>query len=99
VELERLLDSQPGAKLVWLRAGSGLRRRSDRAHIAGLTKRLGQPVIEEPPSARAASGLIGVEPHDHVVRVGEGWISSPEPLARLLAPLAQALGIGQPSDG
>lgn len=97
--LEQLLDGQPGAKLVWLRGASALRRRGDRAHIAGLTKRLGLPLIEEPPHARAAQGLLGVDPHDHVVRVGRGWISAPEPLARLLAPLAVALGVGQTPDG
>ncbi len=95
--LERLLDGQPGAKLVWLRRGSGLRRRGDRAHIAGLTKRIGLPVIEEPPSARATPGMLGVDPHDHVVRVDREWISAPEPLARLLQPLAAALGLGETS--
>lgn len=98
-ELGRLLDAQPGAKLLWLRDGSALRRRGDRAHIAGMTKRLGLPVVEEPPAARAETGLLGVEPHDHVIRVDRGWISAPAPLARLLRPLAEALAVGQTSDG
>ena len=92
--LERLLDGRPGARLVWLRRASGLRRLGDRAHLAGLTKRLGLPVVEEPPSARAPGGLLAVEPHDHVIRLEQDWVSAPEPLARLLRPLAAALGLG-----
>jgi len=96
--LERLLDGQPGATLIWLRSGGALRRRGERAHLAGLTKRLGLPLVEEPPGGRATAGLLGVEPHDHVIRLDHEAISAPAPLARLLRPLASALGIGAASD-
>jgi DNA-binding transcriptional ArsR family regulator len=98
-ELERLIEGRPNARLVWLRRGSGLRRDGDRAHLAGLTKREGLPVIEEVPASGAGGGLLGFEPSDHVVRVGDGWISAPVALARLLRPLALALGMGAADQG
>jgi hypothetical protein len=97
--LERLLEARPGAKLVWLQDGAGPGARGELAHLAGLTKRFGLPVIEERRGVGAAVGLLRVEPHDHVVRLADGWISVPSALARLMRPLATALGVGAPSDG
>ena len=98
-ELEQLLTSRSGAKLLWLRASSALCARGDRAHVAGITKRLSIPVIEEPPSARAHGGLLEVEPHGHVIQYGDDWISAPTELASPLGRLADAVGLGGASDG
>ena len=48
---------------------------------------------------RPPEGLLGVEPHDHVIRVDRGWIGAPRELARLLRPLGLAQGIGVPPAG
>ncbi|MDA0353265.1 MAG: GntR family transcriptional regulator [Chloroflexi bacterium] len=98
-DLERLLDAQPAAVLVWLRTASRLREAGARAHLLGLTKRFALPVIEEPPRDRAATGLLAFEPHDHVIRIDDGWLSAPPPLARLLRPLATALGLAATPEG
>jgi len=98
-DLERLLDAQPAAVLVWLRTASRLREAGARAHLLGLTKRFALPVIEEPPRDRAATGLLAFEPHDHVIRIDDGWLSAPPPLARLLRPLVAALGLAATPEG
>jgi hypothetical protein len=101
--LESLLESELGAKLVFLRPrnpDSGHDQpRADLAHTLGLTKRFGLPVIELSPG-RSIS--LELEPHDHVVQIhqppsGQSWISAPNPLASQLLRLASLLGIGAAS--
>lgn len=103
--IELLLDSAPGAKLAFVRPHNQDSRhdqpRDDLAHMLGLTKRFGLPLIElnDRPSLS-----LQLEPHDHVIQVqaqqgGEAWISAPQPFARQLHKLARLLGIGTDSPG
>lgn len=117
--LEALLLDAPATRLIDLSPSNGYAGLSqpsgERAHCLGLAKHHGVPVLEDARFAGTEregieqSTLLQLEPHDHVVQIGQfeaampgggaAWISAPTPLLEQLRALARMLNVALDARG